>query len=206
MLPFDEQVLEVGHSEVRFQYRTKNMFKVGSIRAAVSLVFSRSVALRNAPTAMCVRSLYISTESPKANPQMMKFTVDQELLHPDYGLNWSFNKEDEGDEEKIPMFPIARDCFAIGGGNAVRFLFFGRQYMNVTISEDFSWNHVEPAVRKILMDYYAQKNPEFELEPPPYEPESDESEEMIADNTYWNVKHIELMRRDKAEKLKRKKW
>lgn len=182
------------------------MFKIASIRAAACVVSSRNAALRKAPAAMCVRSLYISTESPKANPRLMKFTVDQELLHPDYGLNWSLDKEQEQDEEMIPLFPIARDCFAIAGGNAVKSVFFGRQYMNVTIGEDFSWAHMEPVVRKILVDYYAQKNPEFELEPPPYVPDSDESEETTAENIAMNVKQIELLRRDKAEKLKAKRW
>lgn len=180
------------------------MFKVGSIRVAALLASSCGASLRKAPTAMCVRSLYITSESPKANPRMMKFTVDQELLHPDYGLDWYIDKE--ADEDIIPMFPIARDCFAIGGGNAVLGVFFRRQSMSVTLSEDFSWEHVEPTVRKILMDYYAQKNPEFELDPPPYVPESDEDAETTAENIHSNVKHIELMRRENEEKLKRKKW
>jgi len=152
--------------------------------------------LHKAVNSVVVRSLFITTESPKANPNMMRFTLDKEVLPKIYGAQWQIA---QSDPEMIAVFPLASNIFKVSGGSAIKNVFLRRKDLNVTKESEYSWADLEPAVRNAIHDYYSQRNPVFELDPPPYVPLEDDDANDIAEGIRKNVTHAEQIRRGIGE-------
>eukprot|EP00388_Colpodella_angusta_P028140 GDKK01011526.1.p1 GENE.GDKK01011526.1~~GDKK01011526.1.p1 ORF type:complete len:117 (-),score=20.17 GDKK01011526.1:25-333(-) len=96
----------------------------------------------------------------------------------------------------IAVFPLAANIYKVSGGEAIENVFLRRTTINVKKGKDYSWTELEPAIRNAIYDYYGQRNPVFELDPPPYVPFEGEDAESIKENIALNMTHAEQIRRN----------
>ena len=91
--------------------------------------------------------MFIQTEETP-NPQTLKFIPGEPVL--------SDRTAFFTNEESAKASPLAMALFAAGGINAV---FFGRDFITITKSEDTDWSHIKPSLLSTIMEHYVQNKP-----------------------------------------------
>jgi len=93
------------------------------------------------------RTMFIQTQETP-NPQSLKFHPGKPVL--DHG------SADFQSFKQAQKSPLARKLFQIPG---VRGIFFGSDFISVTISEDTDWQFVKPDIFGVITDFYATGEP-----------------------------------------------
>jgi Fe-S cluster biogenesis protein NfuA len=93
--------------------------------------------------------MLIETE-PTPNPATLKFLPGSEVM--DHGTR------DFADPEEAEASPLAAALFSIGDVTGV---FFGSDFVSVTIAPGASWNDTKPDVLTVLLDHFSSGAPLF---------------------------------------------
>ncbi len=91
--------------------------------------------------------MFIQTESTP-NPATLKFLPGQTVLEEGTA---DFPSADAGESS-----PLAQRLFAVAGVTAV---FFGRDFVTVTKTEDTAWEHLKPALLGAIMEHFQSGQP-----------------------------------------------
>jgi Fe-S cluster biogenesis protein NfuA len=93
--------------------------------------------------------MLIETE-PTPNPATLKFLPGRIVM--DHGTR------DFADAEEAEASPLASALFSIGDVSGV---FFGRDFISVTLGPGSSWQQVKPEVLTVLLDHFSSGAPLF---------------------------------------------
>jgi Fe-S cluster biogenesis protein NfuA len=93
--------------------------------------------------------MFIQTESTP-NPNVMKFLPGRELM--------ASGTHEFRDEAEAMASPLAVDLFDLGGVTRV---FFGQDFVTVTIDDDHHWSHLKAPILAAIMDHFTGGAPLF---------------------------------------------
>jgi Fe-S cluster biogenesis protein NfuA len=93
--------------------------------------------------------MFIETEATP-NPATMKFLPGREVM--------PAGTRDFADPEEAAASPLAEILFSLGDVTGV---FFGREFISVTIASGANWADVKPDVLGILLDHFSANMPLF---------------------------------------------
>ncbi|KAE9151762.1 hypothetical protein PF006_g3982 [Phytophthora fragariae] len=94
-----------------------------------------------------LRSMFIQTE-PTPNPQGVKFLPGRAVLDDRFTTGVDFTPA----SEEVRRSPLAKKLFQIEGVTRV---FFGKEFISVTKSEDEDWDALNAEIFATIMDFFA---------------------------------------------------
>ncbi|KAL9680489.1 hypothetical protein QQ045_018368 [Rhodiola kirilowii] len=95
------------------------------------------------------RTMFIQTQSTP-NPSSLMFYPGKEVME--------VGSADFPNARAAMNSPLAKAIYGVDGVTRV---FFGSNFVTVTISDDFSWDEIKPQTFGVIMDFYSSGNPLF---------------------------------------------
>jgi Fe-S cluster biogenesis protein NfuA len=93
--------------------------------------------------------MFIETETTP-NPATLKFLPGQQVM--------LAGTREFTDDEAAEASPLAAALFSLGDVTGV---FFGRDFISVTVAQGVEWSHVKPQVVAMLLDHFISEAPLF---------------------------------------------
>lgn len=110
--------------------------------------------------------MFIQTEETP-NPASLKFIPDGVVVLEKGSAE--FKNKEAADKKS----PLAKDLFKIDGVSSV---FFGHDFITVTKSQDFEWNHIKTHILAAIMDFFMSGKPVLNEEKKAEENQQEDSE------------------------------
>ena len=116
-----------------------------------------ALAARQTPViSQAIRTLFIQTENTP-NPESIKFLPGRPVLDVDEGgeAGAGFFAV-KADKEEIARSPLAKGLFGVDG---VKSVYLGADFVTITKTAEFHWEHIRTPVFSAIMDHYASGKP-----------------------------------------------